>query len=116
MREEALDHTLWRTGLGKRLWTCRETDCGLNELEVGSVTTPAIHILVYGLRGIRVMVHGNADIVNLSTDKAKIFRNEFISVFMRTWIHLKVNIIIIIIITYKKLKYGQVYCLKHKQT
>jgi hypothetical protein len=27
LNEEALDRTMWRAGFGKRLWTCRETDC-----------------------------------------------------------------------------------------
>jgi len=26
LEEEALDRTMWRAGLGKRLWTCRKTD------------------------------------------------------------------------------------------
>jgi hypothetical protein len=31
LKEEALDRTLWRTGFGKRLWTCRKTEYGRNE-------------------------------------------------------------------------------------
>jgi hypothetical protein len=27
LKEEALDRTMWRARFGKRLWTCRETDC-----------------------------------------------------------------------------------------
>jgi len=30
-KEEALDHTLWRTRFGKRLWNCRETDYRMDE-------------------------------------------------------------------------------------
>jgi len=27
LKEEVLDRTIWRAGFGKRLWTCRKTDC-----------------------------------------------------------------------------------------
>ena len=27
LKEEALDRTVWRAGFGKRIWTCRKTDC-----------------------------------------------------------------------------------------
>jgi hypothetical protein len=26
LKEEALDHTVWRNRFGKRLWTCRQTE------------------------------------------------------------------------------------------
>jgi len=28
---EALDHTLWRTRFGKRLWICRESNWSMDE-------------------------------------------------------------------------------------
>jgi len=27
LKEEALDRTMWRAGLGRCFWTCRKTDC-----------------------------------------------------------------------------------------
>jgi hypothetical protein len=27
LKEKALDHTIWRARFGRRLWTCRKTDC-----------------------------------------------------------------------------------------
>jgi hypothetical protein len=27
LKEEVLDHTMWRNRFGKRLWTCRQTEC-----------------------------------------------------------------------------------------
>jgi hypothetical protein len=36
------------------------------------------------------VAYGNADIVFLSTDNAKIFTKEFISAFMQTWINVPV--------------------------
>jgi len=31
LKEEALDHTLWRTRFGKRLWICREANYSTDE-------------------------------------------------------------------------------------
>jgi hypothetical protein len=62
-KEEALDHTQWRTRFGRGLWACRKTEYRINEQYFSFdvlVTTLVVHIYVgYVLRCDSVQFRNN---------------------------------------------------------